>query len=234
MAIKKMNKSMVIAVVASLAIGALGALAATDNLDFMFSDASRGNGGPSGAHTNLNIIGVKNKGDETGYTGGGKVIFVPLQGSCRIDLGMGDFAVLDKNCLDDGRAKYQLPSPDADNDGVTTYSVFARALGKPGGMSETQTCLEDKDTTGEVIAEYCSINTTVQVRNKGKSSFTNVSRELLYVYADVDGDGVVDRLPLFDDRLGEDGSLDSYYWKYQNNNLKLLQLRFYPIATDVN
>ena len=46
--------------------------------------------------------------------------------------------------------------------------------------------------------------------------------------ADVDGDGVIDRVPLFDDRL-----LD-YFWQYDNTGLRLAQLRFYEVPTNVN
>jgi hypothetical protein len=187
------------------------------------AQSETGNGGPSGAHYNLNIIGVpKNKtADMTGSSG--HRIFVPLEGNCRINLSMGDYQVLDGNCTD-GPAAFQLPSPDPDNDGVTAYSVFARALGKPGGNSTTTTCFDDTQT-GET---YCSIYSMVLVREKGKSSFTNVSKQLLYVYADTDGDGTVERIPLFSD------SLDEYFWSYDNNGLKLAQLRFYEIPTNVN
>jgi hypothetical protein len=37
----------------------------------------------------------------------------------------------------------------------------------------------------------------VLVRSSGGSKFTNVSRALLFVVADVDGDGTVDKVPLF-------------------------------------
>jgi hypothetical protein len=186
--------------------------------------AGTGNGAPSGAHYNLNLIGVpKNKtADMTGDNG--HRIFVPLWGNCRINLSMGDFQVLDGNCTNDGVAGFQLPNPDPDNDGITTYSVYARALGKPGGNSTTTTCFDDFQT-GET---YCSIYQMVLVRDKGKSTFDNVSKELLYVYRDIDGDGTIDRVPLFSD------SLDNYFWSYDNNGLKLAQLRFYEIATNVN
>ena len=46
--------------------------------------------------------------------------------------------------------------------------------------------------------------------------------------ADIDGDGTIDRLPLFDDRLQD------YFWDYDNKGLKLVQLRFYPVSTDTN
>lgn len=182
-----------------------------------------GSGAPSGAHYNLNLIGVP-KGKTADMTGSsGHRIFVPLEGTCKINLSAGDFQVLDGNCTD-GPAAFQLPNPDPDNDGVTEYSIYARALGKPGGKSTTTTCATDP-TTGE---EWCSVYSMVLIRDKGKSSFTNVSKVLLYVYADINGDGTVERYPLFDDRLQD------YFWNYDNNGLKLAQLRFYQIFTNVN
>jgi hypothetical protein len=184
---------------------------------------SAGNGAPSGSHYNLNIIGVpKNKtADMTGDNG--RRIFMPLAGKSRINLSEGDFKVLDANGTD-GSASFQLPAADADNDGITVYSVYARALGKPGGSSTTQTCATDP-VSGEV---YCSTETLVMVRTSGKSRFENVTNQLLYIYADVDGDGTTERYPLFDD------ALQDYFWSYDNSGLKLLQLRFYPVSTNVN
>ncbi len=183
-----------------------------------------GNGAPSGAHYNLNIIGVP-KGKTADMTGSpGHRIFVPLQGKCRINLTPGDFLVLDANCTDNGQASFQLPNPDSDNNGITEYSVWARALGKPGGKSTTTTCATDP-VTGET---WCSVYSMVLVREKGKSSFTDVSRELLYIYADLNLDGVPERYNLFND------ALQDYYWAYDNNGMKLVQLRFYPIASNVN
>lgn len=182
-----------------------------------------GNGSPSGAHFNLNIIGVA-KGKSASMDGNsGHRIFMPLEGSSKILLKEGDFAVLDANGTD-GSAAFQLPNPDPDNDGITTYSVYARALGKPGGSSTMTTCATDP-LTGDL---YCSLNQLVSVRGSGKQSFSNVSKQLLYVYADINGDGVVDRVPLFSD------SLQDYYWQYDNNGLRLLQLRFYPVSSNVN
>ena len=184
--------------------------------------AMAGNGAPSGAHYNLNIIGVpKNKSADMDNNMGHR-IFVPLEGKINIYLKEGDFQVLDANGTD-GRAEFQLPNPDPENDGVTEYSVYARALGKPGGSATMTTCAED-----EWGDEYCSIYSVVLVRNKGKSSFTNVSKELLYIYVDYDLDGKIERYPLFDD------TFEDYWWEYDNKGLKLAQLRFYPIPTDVN
>jgi hypothetical protein len=175
----------------------------------------------SGSHFNLNIIGVPKDKSADLTASSGRRIFVDLVGKTTINLKEGAFAVLDANGTD-GVAAFQLPNPDPDNDGKTTYSVYARALGKPGGQSTTQTCL--KDATGET---YCSIYTAVLVRATGKSSWTNVSQALLYVYADLDGDGRIDRTPLFGDATAE------YYWSYDNQGLKLAQLRFYEVSTTV-
>ena len=145
-----------------------------------------------------------------------------LSGTCRIGLTQGDYTVLDGNCTD-GDATFQLPNPDSDGDGTTTYSVFARALGKPGGSSVTTTCATDRSDGSTV----CSTTSMTLLRTKGKQSFTNVSKDLLFIYADIDGDGTLDRVSLFDSRLQD------YYWSYGNNGLRNAQLRFYECATIV-
>jgi hypothetical protein len=180
-------------------------------------------GMPNGAHFNLNIIGVPKDKSADMDGNNGRRIFVALEGNTRINLMEGDFQVLDANGTD-GPAAFQLPNPDPDNDGVTAYSVWARALGKPGGGSTTTTCFTESATG----YEYCSTEQMVLVRGTGKSSWDNVSRELLYSYVDTDGDGIVERYPLFSD--GTEG----WYWDYDNNGLRLAQLRFYEVPTNVN
>ena len=193
----------------------------TDPLNTLSASVSTGNGAPSGSHYTLNIIGMANP-KSTDLTGNnGSRIFVPLTGSTKIMLSEGDFQVLDANATD-GSGAFQLPNPDPDNDGTTTYSVFARALGKPGGSSKTTTCATD--STGET---WCSVYSAVVVRTSGKQRFQNVSRELLYLYADLNGDGTLERYNLFND------ALQDYYWQYDNSGLRLLQLRFYQVATTV-
>lgn len=194
--------------------------AETDDAPASVQAALQGNGAPNGAHFTLNLIGVP-KGKKVDMTGGGSRMFVPLAGSTKINLAEGDFRVLDANATD-GSGSFQLPNPDPENDGVTTYSVFARALGKPGGSSTTTTCASD--ATGET---FCSVFSAVAVRTSGKQTFQNVSRELLYLYADIDGDGTAERFNLFND------ALQDFYWQYDNNGLKLLQLRFYEVPTTV-
>jgi uncharacterized protein YcfL len=183
-----------------------------------------GNGGPNGAHYNLNLIGVQKDKTAAMDNNNGHRIFVKLWGNTKIWLAEGDnFSVLDANGTDGNGAKFQLPDPDPDDDMVTSYSVFARALGQPGGWSQTNTCFVDEN--GDL---YCSMDTLTLVRGHGQQKFTNVSKELLTVYADIDGDGVPERIGLFDDESYE------YFWNYDNHGLKLAQLRFYPITTDVS
>src|SRR5437764_3798501 len=143
-----------------------------------------GNGAPSGPHYNLNIHGVL-KGGSASTGSNGHDIFVPLQGQCKIALSPGDFQVLDPNCLD-GSAGFQLPNPvgSTTSTSVTTiYSVWARALAKPGGSSSTTTCAYD--LTGILI---CSTSqyVMVQTRKNGQSVFTNVTGDLLFVSQCID------------------------------------------------
>lgn len=185
------------------------------------SSSATGAGTPKGAHYNLNIIGVP-KGKTQDLSGSlGHRIFVPLTGNCKISLTEGTFQTLDGNCTD-GKANFQLPNPDPENTGTTTYSVWARALGKPGGKSTMTTCAYD-----EFDVEWCSTEQLISVRGTGKSTFTDVSRYLLYMYVDLDADGTAERYNIFNDAL-----LD-YFWNYDNSGLKLLQLRFYEVPSTV-
>lgn len=189
-----------------------------------------GNGSPSGTHYTLNIHGVP-KGKTASMTGSsGHNIFVPEYGKCRINLSEGEYGVLDANCTD-GRAAFQLPNPDSTNSGTTTYSVWARALGKPGGSAKASTCADQVVTdpaTGETTTTtYCSVNTMTLTRKKGQSTFGDVSQYLLYIYADLNADGQLERYPLFDT------ALQGYFWEYDNQGLKLMQLRFYPQSSTV-
>ncbi|MBC6609245.1 hypothetical protein H8B13_20670 [Hymenobacter sp. BT188] len=201
------------------------------SLNASSSAALTGNGGPSGAHYTLNLIGVP-KGKTAPMDGNsGHRIFVNLTGKTTInlqnaDLTDGTFQVLDANGTDANGARFQLPSPDADGDGVTSYSVYARALGKPGGSVKVTTCATDV-ATGE---DVCSLESFLTMREKGGSKFQNVSSELLSIVADLDptDDVPAQRYPLFSDEL------EGYYWDYDNTGLKVLQLRFYEVPTRYN
>jgi hypothetical protein len=185
--------------------------------------SATGNGAPSGGHYTLNIIGVSNPKTAPMDNSDRHTIFVPEKGGCQISLVVGEFNVNDGNCFDGDGAEFQLPNPDPDNTGTTTYSVFARALGTPGGSSQTTTCATDPDTGEEV----CSVISLELTRQTGQTQFKNASKCLLYIYADLNGDGTTERYNLFN------SALTDYFWWYDNNYLKLAQLRFYQTSTTV-
>ena len=235
--------------VAALAVGTLAACSPdatspdpTPSSGPALATASTGNGAPSGAHYTLNIIGVP-KDKSPNFTGGnGGRIFVDLgktgaAANTRINLTEGDFGVLDANGTD-GVAAFQLPNPDPDGDGTTSYSVYVRALGKPGGKATMQSCYTD-DTGTWCAVDFGVAPITIERTKGGVAKFVNVSKDLLFVdyctawAAGLDGilgtaDDVctsVSQIPLF----GND--LLSYYWSYDNEGLKLAQLRFYELPT---
>src|SRR5262245_25395051 len=221
--------------------------------------ASAGNGAPQGnPDYQLNIIGTSDK--NPNMTGGnGARIFVDLYGASRIALYEGPYAVLDA----DGWASFQLPKPglDAfivgdpgDADVESEYSVFIRPLGKPGGWATMTTCADVLDSSfgglignketnlienaiDEETGAFCSIEQVgadILTRTKGKSTFTNVTAQLLTIVFEVTVEtspGVFEtfqvRVPIFDD------SLENEYWLYDNNGLRLAQVRFYDCSTNV-
>jgi len=202
--------------------------------------SQNGNGAPNGAHYNLNIIGVENPKTST-LTGSDRhTIFVGLGSkstvTSNIYLTQGDFQVCDGNAFDAAYdcsgnmikgqgAVFQLPcntNVPADITCVagtvqTSYEVWARALGKPGGSATVTTCATDPTTT-EVV---CSTENVMLVRGKGKQTFTNVTDQLTSIVASFDGGVTYQRVALFA------GGLQDFSWQYANTGLRLLQLRFY-------
>lgn len=188
-----------------------------------------GNGAPSGTHYNLNIHGKPASFVYDGEGIGGNSIFIPLKGNTKINLQQGDtFMVLDADATD-GRGSFQMPNPDPNNTGVTTYTVWVRPLAKPGGTLTTMPCgdvpVYDPITGEQIGTEYmCSVENVVTVRSKGKSKFTDVSAQLLYLYIDMDGDGVAERYSLFDTLF------QGVFWDMTNDGSRLVQFRFYPTS----
>src|SRR5262249_48740296 len=154
--VKKLLLAAGVLAAAVLTIGVLGAGAGT------------GNGAPSGPHFNLNIHGVAGG---QGFNGNNQNdIFVPLQGKCQINLvpaSTTDFQVMQPDCVNNPPASFELPAPCSISQttglctsATTVYSVWARALGKPGGSSSTTTCATDP-TDG---AQVCSIGQFVSMQ----------------------------------------------------------------------
>lgn len=212
-----------------------------------------GNQAPSGTHYNLNIIGVPKDKTADMNNNDGHRIFVQLVGGEDATTLTGQvfnainkvnkiflqpapagqsFLVLDANATDSNGATFQLPA-----DVSLNWTVWARALGKPGGTSDTTTCATTAGADGvlgtaddEVL---CSMATLHMERTKN-AKFTNVSSYLLFVTVNVVGGSALSTclggatgtqtVSLFNT------CLQNYFWNYQNNGLKLLQLRFYPAS----
>lgn len=105
------------------------------------------------------------------------------------------------------------------------YYVYARALGKPNGKATLTTCAYDENN--DVV---CSTDNEVFIRNKGKagSKFKDVTRNLTslcyYILDEDTGDIIGESCDsIFSEELYE------YFWNYQNEGLRLLQLRFYTV-----
>jgi hypothetical protein len=196
--------------------------------------ARPGNGAPSGAHYNLNILGKEQCPTDPMTNSNGHVIFVLLNGGDiatnlnghaanniskvnKIFLMQSPdnstFDVLDGNACNSDGALFMLPNP------TNGYSVWARALGTPGGTATMTTCATDP-TTGEVV---CSTLNVILTRTHGQQRFTNVTTELTTMTFVDPSTGNTVTVSLFDPNLID------YFWNYQNNGLRLAQLRFYPL-----
>ncbi len=183
-----------------------------------------GNGAPRGSHYNLNLIGKEKNGILPNDANNGHRIFVNLYGRSNVYLQNGtDFAVIDSDATD-GRGAFQMPAPNNIYDslgnyiGPGSYTVWIRAVGKPGGNGNITTCAIDPLT----LEEVCSTNNVILMRTKGQQKFTDVTKELTTI-------------TYYDATLGKyvtvdifDQSLYGYLWDYDNNGLKTVQLRFYP------
>jgi hypothetical protein len=167
---------------------------------------------------------------------------VNLDKTNKIFLKEGPFQVLDGNACDGDGALFQLPAnSDPGEDGIwgtsddviygAAYEVYVRELGKPGGTGDLRTCGIDegpdglKETNDDEVV--CSSENVLLVRGTGGSKFRNVTKELTSMVIQIDTDGDTDletvRIPIFD------STLYRYFWDYDNNGLRLVQLRFYPV-----
>jgi hypothetical protein len=114
-----------------------------------------------------------------------------------------------------------------------------RALGKPGGKADLQSCYED------ALGTWCAVDfeggveqVTLERTKGGVAKFVNVSKDLLYVDYCAAWDVGTDLLPGTEDDVCTDvqqiplfsNTLLSYYWSYDNQGLKLVQLRFYQVG----
>lgn len=204
----------------------------------LVGSVSAGNGATeNGKHYNLNLISIKNidqlpTNDETNN---GNRIFVNFDGRSKIYLQQntdGIFNVIDYIATRNDPALFTLPAPgniyDAEGNYVRpgAYKVFVRVVGKPGGSGQLTTCGENTvidELSGLPVTEtVCSLDNVTLTRTKSPK-FTDVTRQLTTVSYDFDLDGTNERIDIFDPMF------EDYLWAFDNNGLKNVQLRFYPI-----
>ena len=242
--VKHTHALLSVAVIAALSACSNEATApvAGSSLSVRNSQSETGNGAPSGAHYTLNIIGME-KGKTANMQATGSAMFVGLDRTgdnvtTKIMLTEsldGSFAITDKNGTD-GVAGYTLPAP-LNGDDTQAYAVYARALGTPGGQATITTCAEGyvDSTSAQIADEVCSTENKVFTHD-GRPKFENVTQELTTIVIDDalepgaylactgNETGPDVRVALFDD------CLYNYFWKYDNQGLRILQIRFYPIG----
>jgi hypothetical protein len=153
------------------------------------------------------------------------------------------FGVLDANATDANGAILALPDPCADADPTTactpSYRIYARAHGKPGGNATITTCADETglgfDGTDDI---WCGSN-GINMEAKGGQKAIEVTDNLLRLTITVDettDPGLA--ACLGDNQVGPevetvylfDNCLENYFWNYDNNGLKLLELRFYSAS----
>ena len=189
-------------------------------------------GGVGSGGYQLNLIGMDSD-DKLTNDGGnnGHRIFVPLDGPTKIYLSEGPYEVTDADGTD-GRAGFKLPYPgDCSaldfNECDLDYSVYMRVLGKPSTAEYTiVTCATqvvdiDGDGTYECSTESVALP-SANGKQSGGAKFTNVSKELLTICIDTDGNLATCeiRAELFDDDFVD------FLWEVDANGHRLAQLRF--------
>jgi len=219
-----MNKIVVIAVAVvvllTLGLGTGAVMAAKPGtVDPWTTDTTyNGNGLPSGAHYNLNIIGApKDKNpDAEGWDDTSRhTIMVELGSKTNIYMQQGDgFAVIDGNGTDNDGARFQLDEG--------RYEVFLCALGKPNkSVTITPEVIFDGQTAEEVF-----LLGTITVDHNKKPKWERVTGLFLVTVSIDTGAGIVDYHNAWVFDIPE---LIDYWWEYDNSGCKLCQVRFYKV-----
>ena len=185
-----------------------------------------------GNHYNLNIIGTKSYNETLGKEVGdsmGHTLFVKLNGRSKITMTQdpaGVFKVVDRNGCD-GEAEFNIAPG--------YYNVYARALGKPGGKVNISAWGNFTDAeTGYQLLNLGYVNLA---RESGKPQSVNINNlffvdvSLCTAYDAVSG--ICTQTTDYNDYWVFDiAELFDYWWDYDNNGLKNLQVRFYECTLD--
>ncbi|MHC4844291.1 MAG: hypothetical protein ACYTEE_10860 [Planctomycetota bacterium] len=198
--------------------------------------AGNGNNMPSGPHYELGLIGRPNT-----YTGSGTDnsnrhnIFIPLDtdgyvdGKVKLKMTQGDgFLVVDGDATEDGVARLQIDQG--------YYAVFARALGKPGGNINFTAWFTYWLDAGEAqLSDAIWLGNVDLTRDRRKPQTVEISKLFYYtgcLFYDPDGipsSGDEQVICYQNDWVFDILGFNEYWWDIDNNGLKRLEIRFYPV-----
>jgi len=198
----------------------------------------------NGKHYNLNIIGMKNQKDADMTGSNRHTIFVPLgedgvPKSVKIYVvrnyaNPDKFQVLDGNACDEDGATIAVPFEDY---GTLSFNVYATALGKPGGHAKVDaTVTFEEGTYGGLLMDTFTLKRENGKGTKGPKplNISDIFRATGWI--DVCGEmGVEDTCDISFNNVWVFNvpTLLEYLWDYNNEGLKLMQVRFYPTTSGV-
>lgn len=165
----------------------------------------------------------------------------------RLDGHTGDFGVIDANASDGDGAIFGLPDPcvgDVSTDGCTpTYRIWARVPGNSGGSATITTCADETGAGFDGVDDvWCGSNgvTLSKVTAHKAIDVTGALTSMVITVDDatdpqlaacIDPDGdATDGLPDSYTVSLFDRCFENYFWNYDNNGLKNLELRFYFVS----
>ena len=200
--------------------------------------------GLSGPHYNLNIIGVPHDKTVPDMTGSNRhTIFVPLQSGGDVGRKVSinyvagtEFRVIDGNATDDNEATIEVPSAEWGN---LSFEVYAVGLGKPNGVAiVTAECAID-DLIGECVDALLLDSFTVKrTRDNGPAKnkpqlvdITDIFRATGCIDVIIDGVCTAGDIGFKNIWIFNIPELEYYLWDYENNDLKLMQVRFYETTS---
>ncbi len=198
----------------------------------------------SGPHFNLNIHGVPDGIDKFAVDSigdGRHSIFVPLSatlGNFTINYAFSydlNWTVLDCDATVDGTASIILPAYmylDTNNDAVEEkvrvkyYMVYLAGLGKPSETSSTIIYPQAAYNASWTAFQLNQNSLTVTGHRKGQPVWYN-GTDLFF--ADVSFFNGTITTEYVDQWIFDIPGLEGYWWQVTNNDVKLMQVRFYPV-----
>jgi hypothetical protein len=128
-----------------------------------------------------------------------------------------DFAITDRNAIDDGNATIQVPaSMLAESTRGILFDVYIRVMGKPLQCMEIEGYAYD--------GSYYYNSGSVYLSKKAKTTFVKINDLFDVYYCDPGATTCDNEISVFADVF------DSYFWELYNDGTKVVQVRIYAQA----